>query len=220
MASELNEIWRSVFERIRAADEQHDTGSANSRPRVAARRMRDAQGFEKHLDSEWSFPDRHGDAMHPQTSAAAAAAFASLTAVRNASVVPSLAVASDARSLVSRAERPLINVAIEPVHANDMSPAPLSMERAPAARTTPRLLASTEVADEIVSVFVQRGTVAITVRNAALTDDEALRCAFETARTLAGEPAALRELTLNGRTVYLHSPHQGSAAAPTLVFAC
>jgi hypothetical protein len=74
--------------------------------------------------------------------------------------------------------------------------------------------------DEAVSVFMQGGSVTINVRDAVLTEDEALRCAFETARTLTGERAALRALILNGRTVYRQSPPPAATASPTLIFAC
>jgi hypothetical protein len=74
--------------------------------------------------------------------------------------------------------------------------------------------------DESVSVFMQGGAVTISVRDADLREDEALRCAFETARTLTGERATLRALMLNGRTVYRQMPRAEVADTPTLIFAC
>ncbi len=60
---------------------------------------------------------------------------------------------------------------------------------------------------ESVNVFVSGTVVAVVVRNANLSDEGALQCAFETARELTGESAALEQLTLNGRTVY----HRGES---------
>jgi hypothetical protein len=70
---------------------------------------------------------------------------------------------------------------------------------------------------------VQGSTVAIVIRDMALSDPQAVSCAFETARWLTGRTAALQRLVLNGRTIYqqpgssgLHAPASGRA----LVFDC
>lgn len=68
-------------------------------------------------------------------------------------------------------------------------------------------------AAESVNVFVSGAAVAVVVRNASLSDEGALRCAFETARELTGESAALEQLTLNGRTVYYRGESRRKPAA-------
>src|SRR5581483_7561244 len=76
--------------------------------------------------------------------------------------------------------------------------------------TTPRsaLLApsaqpsSAEPLAESVRVFVQGPAVAIVVRDATISDQDAVSCAFETARELTGLRSSLQQLTLNGRTLY------------------
>ena len=74
-----------------------------------------------------------------------------------------------------------------------------------------------------INVCLQGAAVAIAVRDASLTEEDALHCAFETARTLTGRSAGLQQLTLNGRILY----HQASEPTPVasqpssvLVFAC
>jgi hypothetical protein len=83
--------------------------------------------------------------------------------------------------------------------------------------------AMSSVAAESLHVFVQEGTVAIVVRDARISEQGALHCAFETARALTGQRAALRQLTLNGRALYQQPPPASTdraLQAATLVFAC
>jgi hypothetical protein len=80
-------------------------------------------------------------------------------------------------------------------------------------------LASTES----VSVLVHAGTVAIVVRDPAVSAQEALHCAFETAAELTGRRRALRSVTLNGRTLYQQQKDLARSAPTspsTLAFAC
>ncbi len=57
-------------------------------------------------------------------------------------------------------------------------------------------------AAEAVSVFSHGTGIAIVVRDNSLSREEALRCAFETARQLTGRRSTLELLTLNGRILY------------------
>lgn len=99
--------------------------------------------------------------------------------------------------------------------------------RTPAAQDRDRVFAATAAAEavpasaESVRVFVRVNAVAVVVRNSELPDEDALQCAFEAARELTGERAALRVLTLNGRTLYRHSElTTGGKPSSVLVFAC
>lgn len=83
--------------------------------------------------------------------------------------------------------------------------------------------AATGASTDSINVCLQGTAVAIAVRDASLSEQDALHCAFETARTLTGRSAGLQQLTLNGRILY----HQASEPVPTasqpssvLVFAC
>lgn len=78
-------------------------------------------------------------------------------------------------------------------------------------------------ADEVVQVFHNDGVVAIVIRDLALGDDVALRCALETARQLAGDPRALRQVTLNGRSIFRSADRTGATPAhrqPLVSFTC
>src|SRR5207245_9740078 len=78
-------------------------------------------------------------------------------------------------------------------------------------------------ADELVQVFHNDGVVAIVIRDLALGDDVALRCALETARQLAGDPRALRQVTLNGRSIFRSADRTGATPAhrqPLVSFTC
>jgi hypothetical protein len=77
--------------------------------------------------------------------------------------------------------------------------------------------------DEVVQVFHNDGAVAIVIRDPRLRDEVALRCALETARLLAGDSRALRQVTLNGRSIFRSSDSGGTTPArqPRLVsFIC
>jgi hypothetical protein len=55
---------------------------------------------------------------------------------------------------------------------------------------------------EVVSIILEGAQVSIIVRNGNLSETEALRTAFDTARELTGSPSSLQQLTLNGRVLY------------------
>jgi len=55
---------------------------------------------------------------------------------------------------------------------------------------------------EVVSIVLEGAQVSIIVRNGGLSEAEALRTAFDTARELTGRPSSLQLLTLNGRVLY------------------
>ncbi len=76
-----------------------------------------------------------------------------------------------------------------------------------------------ESSPDTVSVFVQGTAVAIVVRDAGMSQPDALRCGFETARWLTGRGAALQQLTLNGRVLYQQQA-RSEPATRALVFAC
>ena len=75
-----------------------------------------------------------------------------------------------------------------------------------------------------VSVFLQGSAVAIVVRDAAMSEQDAVRRGFETARVLTGQSAALAHITLNGRTVYQQHGEMNESgprrAGCVLMFAC
>lgn len=82
---------------------------------------------------------------------------------------------------------------------------------------------SASVGPESVTVLVQGANVDIVVRDAAISEQEAVQCAFETVRRLTGQRAGLHELTLNGRIVYQRrsdSAEHAATAQSSLVFAC
>jgi hypothetical protein len=67
---------------------------------------------------------------------------------------------------------------------------------------------------DVVTIYQASGQVAVVVRDATLTDDDALSSAFAAAATLTGSRAALGRLTLNGRILYQHPaiPDRGTSS--------
>jgi len=121
------------------------------------------------------------------------------------------------------------------VNANSQSAPPadgLPLEAPPpeSIREAAALLAATvqpssaePPAAESVRVFVQGSAVAIVLRDAGISDRDAVSCAFETARQLTGLHSSLQQLTLNGRTLYQRQIDSGMRESPphgALVFAC
>ncbi len=76
-----------------------------------------------------------------------------------------------------------------------------------------------DAAGDSVSVHVQGTAVSIVVRDAALSEQEALRLGFETARRLTGQRASLAQLTLNGHVAY-QQPGPSDEIGSALVFTC
>lgn len=92
-------------------------------------------------------------------------------------------------------------------------PALLDLARAPPASG----------AREFVHVRCRDGAVFVIVRDAGLSPAAAIRCSLETAYALRGERAALRRVSLNGRTVFERPEAAPSTAAGPpgrLCFAC
>lgn len=71
-----------------------------------------------------------------------------------------------------------------------------------------------------VNVCLSDGSVRIVVRDAGIRDDQALHAAFVTARELTGRRDSLRELTVNGRTVYRQHQPDTQQPPPALIFVC
>jgi hypothetical protein len=102
-------------------------------------------------------------------------------------------------------------------------------QRSPLPATTPSTSSSSAsewreqpVPAASVDVFVRNAAVSIVVRDPSLSEQEALRCAFETTQRLTGQRSTLRQLMLNGRTLYQRddASTSQSASASTLAFAC
>jgi len=75
---------------------------------------------------------------------------------------------------------------------------------------------------ESVQVRCHDGAVDVIVRDAGLAPADAIRCSLETAYALRGERAALRRVSLNGRTVFERAAASSAErdAAGRLCFAC
>jgi hypothetical protein len=58
------------------------------------------------------------------------------------------------------------------------------------------------VPEEVVQVHEADGALTFVIRDRSLADAAAVRCALETARRLTGDARAVRQVTLNGRTIY------------------
>lgn len=215
-AKDLYAIWKSVFER--------------SRPVAASRDARHLPGSDTRR-LQWEFSaSRDARASSMQGDDAAESARAAAAASGIGSTEPAAVSAARSRSTEHQRARNLDAAA-------QLAPSTTNLDgmdgrmRSDAARTrsgaatAPQTIATQmpSVATESLNVFVQGATVAIVVRDAQLSDEGALQCAFETARALTGQRAGLRQLTLNGRTVYQQQPEALTPSALRvceLVFAC
>ena len=77
-----------------------------------------------------------------------------------------------------------------------------------------------ELRPEVISIILEGAHVSIVVRDVGLTEAQALRTAFETARELTGRAASLQQLTLNGRVLYQQSNTMDVAQSADVLFAC
>lgn len=102
------------------------------------------------------------------------------------------------------------------VNAEPSEPAPQSGMQ--------RFGAPAPLADEAVQIYHRDGVVAITIRDLALQPANALRCAFEAARQLFGDTRALKQVTLNGKSIYevraAANPADDASPHPRVSFTC
>jgi len=98
----------------------------------------------------------------------------------------------------------------------------IESERSSRPEIPPSSIFEAEPAPESVRVFQRGDSVAVIVRDATLSEADALRSAFEVARELTGKSSALNELIFNGHTLYRQQrfhPDQ-SDAADAVTFTC
>ena len=221
-AEDVYAAWKAVFERSRAVESTRDGAHTFERD---ARQPRGESPVRSHASDAQTGSSRNdapgsNDDLRTEASRSSRAGVSSQTIARSVSGSNMQSApwsgSSSARLLQPNAsngksvaaESGSARVAPEPAGALPGSPQP-----APA---------------EWVQVFVRGTAVAIVVRDTSLSADEAMQCAFQTARELTGRSDALRHLTLNGRTIYQQrhaSDSQVAAQAATqsasvLEFAC
>ena len=73
---------------------------------------------------------------------------------------------------------------------------------------------------EAVTIVLHGEDVSIIVRDTGLSESEALRSAFQTARELTGRSTSLQQLTLNGRVLYQQERLTDLAPAGGVLFSC
>jgi hypothetical protein len=224
---DLYAVWKLVFERVRAVEVSRDE---------AYSRAADWQDFQvsdpdghASLDHARDPHDPHNEARppavlgihHPSSGPVGAAPL-----VANARTGDIANVARDSFASATLPVAALRNVngtAAVQAQISESLAAPQSASKA-AARIA--VAPAQPASAELVNVFVQGAAVAIVVRDMELSAEEALHCAFATARELIGERAALAQLTLNGRTVYQRDVgesdpmHRFEQCESLLVFAC
>jgi len=216
---DLYTSWDAIFDRTRATQA---TDSLAAVPRDFLGLMLDDHGEDSPGarrvggDVSGTLTESSGDVNGDRAAASS----------RQVEVIASRRVSGDTRAAMSVAPHAMnaplvIHRALKaaPVGA----PAP-STQQESVGRTSPHTPGAAEQAHgtESVRVFLDGATVSIVVRNATLSPQAALRDAFETARELAGERAALQELTLNGRTLYRQDATDAACApsATVVTFVC
>ncbi|MEO8152134.1 MAG: hypothetical protein ABI605_03615 [Rhizobacter sp.] len=206
-SDELYALWKNVFDRAHAV--QH---SAQPR-RVATAAERDADPY-----AVAALPAMPGAVV--SSSAAVDPSPHMQPAVLDDAARP----AAQALPVPARSERDhdaaaamALPTGAVSVNSDTAPESPVERGRADAVQ-----FAATQVHDaagDSVSVHVQGTAVSIVVRDAALSEQEALRLGFETARRLTGQRASLAQLTLNGHVAY-QQPGASDEVGSALVFIC
>jgi hypothetical protein len=212
---DLYEVWKSVFERARAVEVSRD----EARPRAAD--WEDLEGSDHHGDASMGRArGPHDGARPPVVPGICNPTVGRIGAASAATNASSNEITNVARAAFAAATSPLAVQA----QMSQLLVAPQSASNA----ISRNAVAATQPAPaELVNVFVHGAAVTIVVRDAGLSPEKALHCAFATARELIGEGAALYQLTLNGRTVYQRSDvgangptHEFEQPESLLAFAC
>lgn len=231
-AGDLYAVWKSVFERARAAQSAtNETRGSQGLDAAGDRGLRDggAQRMPQPLE---------GSASRERSGSAAACAPAGLGAGQATTAVVAQAATEDIATAArsgARIDAPALAAPTilpggctpfgAPPPGTRMADGGSACETARGSQAVQRLSSAPAqaAAADSVSVFVQGSAVAIVVRDAAISEPDALRCGFETARALTGQGAGLVQLTLNGRHLYRQpgaSPFRPAQSGSALVFAC
>lgn len=236
---ELYAIWKSVFERARPVEIPHESAHAAIAHASARQGSFHAGGddpFAPRPDAtgarlDDSRPASWTDVSLRQERIAAASsarmpAFAVAETGSTASAVVSLSTS------VSDSSVPVLSTGATSRDRSELQSAQTvghggASDNAGAVPSNTRLSmqsasAQTAPADSV-SVFVRSGAVAIVVRDAGISEQQALHCAFETTHRLVGQRGSLQQLIFNGRTLY-QQPLPASTLEPlplsALAFAC
>jgi hypothetical protein len=205
---EINSIWRSVFDcsptkrsAAEVVEAKRQPGEAKS---LGERSVRDDGTRRDHFDAAWPYsmtakPVAFGGGGGRTSSMRSPSDLSQAQAqVQDGEESATLANSLPSEKLMARGLAARMD-AREPVDSS-------GAEEGAAAETdepSDGLQSDHEaVGPERVSVFVQNGAVAVTVRDPRLSDVEAVRDAFQTARALTGQGASLKQLLLNGRQLY------------------
>jgi hypothetical protein len=216
-AEDLYAVWNQIFSQERAVEAPaaprggNDSGEGGGAASACAVQRASAMAHDGGAASQGSSPERSADpsmGVAPvQQGLADSAGLEGTPGAEAATVV----------NATSQSALPADSFPLE-------GPAPQSTGEAAllAARVQPS--SAEPLAAESVRVFVQGPAVAIVVRDATISDQDAVYCAFETARELTGLRSSLQQLTLNGRTLYQRHIHSDMREVPPcgapVFFAC
>jgi hypothetical protein len=208
-SADLHAAWEVVFENARAVN--HSAGTALDNGARQAREDRAAKQVGPGTASSG-----------PQPVGLGQGAITTATTTSSRVALPRSVLPQDDQISAQHTGKPLMVARLqEELRADRAAPVRNGAAPAPA---QPRLvlepLASVPPSSEIVNL--QAESVSIVLRDAKLSEPEALRCAFEAAHQITGRRSALRLLMLNGRTLYCppELPTTPSPTITTLVFAC
>jgi hypothetical protein len=213
-AEDLYRAWKSVFERAQAVHPADAGKTSSAAGRVQAELAQGVRG------SVVQPPASRLDPAPVQEPVSASST--SIASLKSRAVGESVATAADESS---HANPEVSAVAITAAATSKArSVAHDVQDSQPVARlASVASFNSAPVSAESVTVLMHGTNVDIVVRDATISEQEAVHCAFETVRRLTGQRAGLHELTLNGRIVYQRrsdSAERVATAQSFLVFVC
>lgn len=185
-------VWKPIFDGMHSVEMSHaplageDDTPLERRMEQAWNSQNDAlRNFHRAPASEVSAASRHQGLSNPARTASAAR------------IGPASSQLGTARPQWSRAQASTVPVTravveIDEVTENFSASRP---ERSGQEAFRP-------VAADTINVFIRGEVVRVVVRDRAVSEEEALRVAFATARHLMGRSTALAQLTLNGQVLY------------------
>jgi hypothetical protein len=217
-AQNLYAIWQEIFERAHAAG-SGDRGAAPAAHDSSSERLSTEPSQQQREQSQRSVDAAAELSPAPTSSLAVAAAGSPHRSVSGTRLEPG-ASESVAAATLNGSQVPAKGQI--PINDAPRAPAHHAALQASKPSTQLSLAESTAVSAESVLVFVRGALVTIVVRDATIAEEDALQGAFETARELTGQRAALQQLTLNGRTLYQQGETSASTAPASAawVFAC
>jgi hypothetical protein len=220
---EVSRAWRAVFgDSARASQGEVDTKPSNASRTRTGMRADSAPDARDRPDLAQPFRDANFDANSGTETNVRLDSSSDVENAARARLNSTSVLGKPDRAVGVYAATPPVTTVIEAATANCCLATRSDRQDASPVLSAPLQLGpSFQVPEqESINISIKGLEISVTVRDADVTEEIALRSAFEVARHVVGYGGALRQLTLNGRTLYRHAEGTATKTKSAKYFAC